>query len=879
MDPHSTDAIRAAFLSFFEARDHVVVPSSPLVPANDPTLLFTNAGMVQFKDVFTGKETRAFARATSSQKCVRAGGKHNDLENVGYTPRHHTFFEMLGNFSFGDYFKEDAIRYAWSFITETLGLLPDRLAVTVFEGDEEIPGDDEAAEIWTSVGVRPERIYRLGRKDNYWQMGDTGPQGPCSEIHYCLKPGPDMWDLHRVAESVGWLEIWNLVFMQFERSSTDSPLEPLPKPCVDTGAGLERLAMVMQGQTSTYDIDLFRSLLGEVARIARRSYGTHADDDVSMRVIADHARATSFLVADGIQPSNEGRGYVLRRIMRRAIRHGNRLGLEDLFFHEACTHVIRLMQGSYPELGRAEALIEKVAKNEESSFRRTLEKGLGLLEDQMARLPPGSELAASFVADLYDTFGFPIDLTRVIAEEQGRKVDEQRAHEEVRLKQSKGGGTVLSQDKTVATHWFTLRDQLGPTVFEGYKKTSGKAKIVALVRGDQTVDKAEEGDEVDVLLDRTPFYGESGGQVGDRGELSAKGLKVSISNTLKPLPELAVHRGRIVRGSLSVHDGVTASIDVDHRTDVMRNHSATHLLHLALREVLGEHVQQKGSLVASDRLRFDFSHFDPVTQDELRRIERRVSDLILRNAPTQVAEASIEEAKSAGAMMLFGEKYGDRVRTVRIGRDSFELCGGTHVKRSGDIGLFKIVSESAVASGVRRIEAVTGEGAVEWVLERERLLAQSAGALKATPEDLPSRIEKLVRRNKELERELEQTRAQAAVGSSSQPDEIEELNGVRVLFKRADGTPKKALRSLADRLRDKLQSGVVVLSSQEADRVSLLVAATKDVSARIDAGRLIKAAMGPMEGSGGGRADFAQGGGRADQLDAGLMEIRRELAS
>jgi alanyl-tRNA synthetase len=877
MDLRSTDGIRTAFLEFFAQRQHEVVSSSPLVPAHDPTLLFTNAGMVQFKDVFTGKETRRYTRAASSQKCVRAGGKHNDLENVGYTPRHHTFFEMLGNFSFGDYFKRSAIEYAWTFVTETLGLPPDRLAVTVFEGDDEIPADDEAAELWAEVGVPPAHIYRLGRKDNYWQMGDTGPQGPCSEIHYCLQPGPQMWERERVANSVGWLEIWNLVFMQFVKSSPDAALEPLPKPCVDTGAGLERLAMVMQGRSSTYDIDLFQDLLGRIADAAQVTYGVDEENDVSMRVIADHARATAFLVADGVQPSNEGRGYVLRRIMRRAIRHGRRLGHEVPFFHSSCDAVVELMAPVYPELQRARSLIEKVASNEETAFRRTLDRGLRLLEDEIGRTEDGERLAPGFVADLYDTFGFPIDLTRVIAEERGRHVDEQAALDEVKRKQSQGQRGSLNQEQAVEALWFGLRDEIGPTEFTGYDSGVETGVVRALIRGGAPVEEAVPGDEVAVVLDRSPFYGESGGQVGDRGVLEHADGKAEVSQTTKPLPELTAHHARVKQGRIAVGDRVLARVDEARRERTKKNHSATHLLHLALKEVLGDHVQQKGSMVGPDRLRFDFSHFEPLTPQQQRAIEDRVNELILRNAETQVSVGSMQDAQNQGAVMLFGEKYGERVRMVRIGGDSLELCGGTHVQRSGDIGLFKLVAESAVASGIRRVEALTGHAAVAWVQDHEQLLRQLAGVLKASPEELPQRVDKLLRRTKDLERELEQARTQAAMGGSAGSEATEELNGVKVLFKQADGTPKKALRALADQLRDRLQSGVVVLSSREEDRASLLVAATKDVTDRVDAGRLVKAAMGAMGGSGGGRPDFAQGGGRADQLEAGLEQLRQAV--
>ena len=876
----TTDQIRRSFLDFFIARGHAEVASSALVPANDPTLLFTAAGMVQFKDVFTGKDRRDYARATTAQKCVRAGGKHNDLENVGYTPRHHTFFEMLGNFSFGDYFKAEAIQYAWELVTQVFGIPVDRLAVTVFRGEDGIPADDEAAELWVAAGVPRERIFRLGKADNYWQMGDTGPQGPCSEIHYCMtEDTTGMLDQGKVERSEGWLEIWNLVFMQFVREAADGPLERLPKPSVDTGAGLERLAMVLQGKTSTYEADGFQRLLAGIAALANKRYGADAEDDVSMRVIADHARATAFLIADGVQPSNEGRGYVLRRIMRRAIRHGKRLGFDDLFFHQASNMVIEAMQGAYPELGRAATLIQKVAESEETAFRRTLDRGLKLLMDEMERSAGEVALRPEFVAELYDTYGFPIDLTRVIANEHQRAVDEDAAAAEVKRRQAKSGGELGSKDKAVERVWFDLRDRAGPTVFTGFASVVDKATVRGLVAGGGPVTSAAAGQEIAVVLDQSPFYGESGGQVGDTGELTWPGGRMAVTETTKPVPEIHVHIGKVLEGTLTEGAEVEARVDELRRDAVRKNHSATHLLHLALKEILGSHVQQKGSLVAPDRLRFDYSHFEPVSPEELAAIERRVNALVLANAETTVAEGSMSDAREAGAVMLFGEKYGDRVRMVRIGQISLELCGGTHVHRSGDIGLFKIVSDGALAAGVRRLEAVTGFGALDWAQAQDRLVRQVSGALRAAPDQLPDRIEKLQKRVKELERDLEKAQRQAVLGGSgaSPASEVEEIGGVKVLFKKADGTPKKSLRALADQLRDKLGSGVVVLTAQEEDQVSILVAATKDLTGRVNAGQVVKAVTEAMGGSGGGRPDFAQGGGPAARLEAGLERARSAL--
>ncbi len=878
---NSSHEVRRRFLDFFRERQHEEVPSSPLVPANDPTLLFTNAGMVQFKDVFTGRETRGYSRATSAQKCLRAGGKHNDLENVGYTPRHHTFFEMLGNFSFGDYFKEGAIRYAWDFVTDVLGLDPERLAVTVFEGEGNIAADEEAERLWLDVGVRADRVYRMPRSENYWQMGETGPQGPCSEIHYHVAdPTPDMWNPELIMKSVGWLEIWNLVFMQFQREKAGGPLTPLPRPSVDTGMGLERTAMVLQGRSTTYDIDEFAPLLDGIAAAAGRPY-RHSDgeDDVSMRVIADHARATAFLVADGVQPSNEGRGYVLRRIMRRAIRHGRRLGFEDPFLHEACGWVVKGMSSAYPELERAAALIEKVAENEEIGFRRTLDRGLRVLAERMEGHESGDALEPALVADLYDTFGFPIDLTRVIAEEKGLVVDEEAAMEAVRTKQAQGAGGDLNRDQAIAKAWFGLRDSHGATAFEGYESLQSKGRVVAILQEGSQVQALTAGEEGDVLVDRTPFYGESGGQIGDAGQLSSEGVQAAVLDAYRPLPELIVHRTRVTTGRLAVGDRVELRVTDERRAGIRRNHSATHLLHLALREVLGDHVQQKGSLVAPDRLRFDFSHFEPLTTEHREAIEARVSEMILANTATEVAIESLESARAAGAMMLFGEKYADEVRMVRIGGDSLELCGGTHVERSGDIGSIVIVTESAVASGVRRIEAITGPEALRHAQARERLVQEISRVLKVQPSDATERLERLVRRSKELERALEEAKAALALRGSGPADEppIEEIDGLRVLFKQADGTPKKALRTLADQLRDRLKSGVVVVTAKDGDTAALLVAATRDLGDRVHAGRIVQESTKPLGGSGGGRPDFAQGGVPTARLDEGLDRIRRAL--
>ncbi len=876
----STDEIRRAFLDFFKKRGHEEVASSSLVPAKDPTLLFTNAGMVQFKDVFTGKETRRYTRATTAQKCVRAGGKHNDLENVGYTTRHHTFFEMLGNFSFGDYFKEEAIVYAWELITKVLGLPLERLCVTVFCGDHEIPADEEAAALWAKVGVPKARILRLGRKDNYWQMGDTGPQGPCSEIHYFNEDDTqDMFQAGRVEASDGWLEIWNLVFMQFEREAKESELKKLPKPSVDTGAGLERLAMILQGVRSNYETDTFEKILKRIAEDAKKPYpGTDGRDNVSMRVIADHARATAFLLSDGVAPSNEGRGYVLRRIMRRAIRHGTRLGFDELFFDRACTHATDVMSGAYPELKDALPSIKKWTQNEETAFRRTLQRGLKRLSEEMKNVKKDGALDPGFVAKLWDTYGFPIDLTRVIANENGVRVDEEAA-QKAKSALQKSSAEPTRPGTEQPTLWQEASAPIKNGAFTGYETDENEAIVRGLAKKGCFVDQAVAGDEVEVALDQTPFYGESGGQVGDIGVLSWPEGQAEVLATKKPLKNLNVHRAKITKGQLGVGTRVLAGVDGKRRDAVRRNHSATHLLHLALKEILGSHVTQKGSLVAPDRLRFDYAHFASISVEDIRRLENRVNELILKNDKTQVEETDIETARTKGAMMLFDEKYGERVRTVRVGAESLELCGGTHVARAGDIGLFKIVSDAPLASGIRRLEAVTGLGALAWVQKQESILQDAASALKISSSALTDRVRKLVEQNRELERKLDALHTQAAMGAQDRNpmDQVERWNGVQVLVHRADGTPKKALRQLADRLRDKLQSGVVILTACSEGHAAILVAATKDLREQVHAGQVVKAVSQAMGGSGGGRPDFAQGGGKATKLDAGLRAARQAI--
>jgi alanyl-tRNA synthetase len=886
MNAPTAAQIRELFLRFFEERGHRRVASSALVPQNDPTLLFTNAGMVQFKDVFTGREKRDYTRATTAQKCVRAGGKHNDLENVGFTARHHTFFEMLGNFSFGDYFKQEAIAWAWEFVTgpQWLAVPKDRLAATVFAGEGTIPWDEEAYGFWKAQGVREDRIHKLGAKDNFWAMGDTGPCGPCSELHFfqgddvpCAEEAAGRKCLGVACDCDRWLEIWNLVFMQFERGQ-DGGLTPLPRPSIDTGGGLERMAAVAQGKRSNYDTDLFQNIIRAIEKLSGKKYGVNEDDSVSMRVIADHARATTFLVGDGVLPSNEGRGYVLRRIMRRAIRHGKRLGLEKPFLADVCAAVIEEMGAAYPEIRENRPFIVKVAAQEEESFRRTLDKGLLILEEEMGRLgKTGDAVVPGKVAfQLYDTFGFPMDLTRVIAAERGFGVDEagfDRNMAEQRARSEwKGSGELAVGDlqKAIAT-------ELGETHFLGYETPVAKAEVKAILANGARVAKAKQGDKVELVTAATPFYGESGGQVGDLGAITGPGGRVRVTDTQRPVPGLITHLGEVEQGELAVGDVVELAVD-DRRRDLIRaNHSATHLLHFALREKLGEHVKQAGSIVAPDYLRFDFSHFQPLTDDERREIERRVNELVRENAETETAVLELEKARQAGAMMMFGEKYGDVVRVVRIG-PSKELCGGTHVRRTGDIAFFKIASEESIASGVRRIVAHTGPKAVELSQREEDELRRAAALLKTGAFEVAQKIEGAQKRIRELERALEEAKGKVATAQSGDlVGQARDVNGAKVLTVKVQGDGK-TLRELADKLRDKLGRGVVALASEQDGKAILLVAVTKDLTAKLKAGDLVKEAAKLVGGSGGGKPDLAQAGGSDPAGIEKALEKVQELA-
>ena len=858
----SATEVRSAFLEFFRTRGHVIVPSSSLVPGNDPTLLFTNAGMVQFKDVFLGKERRDYLRAVTSQRCVRAGGKHNDLENVGYTARHHTFFEMLGNFSFGDYFKREAIRFAWDFLTRTLGLDPARLWCTVY------CDDDEAADIWLKdVGVSPQRFARLGEASNFWAMGDTGPCGPCSEIFYDHGPGvaggpPGSPD----EEGDRFVEIWNLVFMQFERSA-DGKMTPLPKPSVDTGMGLERIAAVMQGVHSNYDIDLFKNLIRAAATLAR----TTELDSSSLRVIADHIRACTFLVVDGVLPSNEGRGYVLRRIIRRAIRHGYQLGIQEPFFYKLVAVLEQEMGSAYTELTRGRAHAERVLKQEEERFAETLAKGMVLLEGAIRTLRGAKRIDGETVFKLYDTYGFPVDLTADVARERGLSIDQagfEAAMETQRRRSqesSKFGGDLRSGTVLEAR-----------TQFQGYEGLNADGRVVALLKQSAPVDALTEGEQGEVVLDRTPFYAEAGGQVGDAGELIAAGVRFVVTDTQRRNAAHS-HIGTLERGRIRVGDTLEARVDGARRQATALNHSATHLLHAALRQVLGTHVQQRGSLVAPDRLRFDFAHFQPVTAAELHEIERLVNAQIRANVAAETRVMDYDGAVAAGAIALFGEKYDKDVRVLRLGDFSMELCGGTHVHRAGDIGLFKIIAESGVASGVRRIEALTGEGALDYVEQNDALLKDLAGLVRGSREDVKDKVREQFERTRQLEREVRSLKDRLASGQGVDlAAGAVDVRGVKVVATKVEGADAGALRTAVDQLKERLKSAVVVLASVENPTKVLLVAGvTADQTARIKAGELAGAVAAQVGGRGGGRADFAQAGGsNPEALDAALESVQ-----
>lgn len=876
--------IRSTFLDYFRKNGHEAVASSPLVPRNDPTLMFTNAGMVQFKNVFTGLETRSYNRAATAQKCVRAGGKHNDLDNVGYTARHHTFFEMLGNFSFGDYFKEEAITFAWNLLTKEFGLNKDKLLVTVYHTDE------DAANYWKKIaGLSNERIIRIATNDNFWSMGDTGPCGPCSEIFF--DHGDHIWGgPPGSADEDGdrFIEIWNLVFMQFEQISKEERID-LPRPSIDTGMGLERIAAVLQGVHDNYDIDLFKALI----RASEEATGVKAEGGqrASHRVIADHLRSASFLIADGVLPSNEGRGYVLRRIMRRAMRHAQLLGARDPLMYRLLPTLIREMGQAYPELVRAEALISETLKLEETRFRKTLERGLGLLSDATENMNEGQSLDGETAFKLYDTYGFPLDLTQDALRQRGITVDTEgfsaameRQKAEARANWSGSG------DAATERVWFSVRDKVGATEFLGYDTEKAEGVVTALVRDGQMIDKAAQGETVSIIVNQTPFYAESGGQQGDAGFIYGDGFVIEVTDTVKKADGVFVHQAVIREGKLATGDAVELVVAHDRRSRMRSNHSATHLLHEALRETLGDHVAQKGSLVAPERLRFDFSHPKPISEEELRKVENIANEIILQNSPVVTRLMAVDDAIEAGAMALFGEKYGDEVRVVSMGTAtqgdkagktySLELCGGTHVRQTGDIGLVRIVSESAVAAGVRRMEALTGEAARLYLEEQDERVKAIASALKTTPSEALDRVNSLIDERRKLEKELTEARKKLALsGDSSKSDnDTKTINGVQFMGRSVAGVAPKDLKPLADEGKKALGSGIVAfIGVSEDGKASAVVAVTDDLTSRFSAVDLVRVASSALGGQGGGgRADMAQAGGpdgtKADEALAALAK-------
>ncbi|MGO8989357.1 MAG: alanine--tRNA ligase [bacterium] len=869
----TSDEIRRAFLNYFEERAHRIVRSSSLIPQNDPTLLFTNAGMVQFKSVFLGEEIRDYKRAATSQKCVRAGGKHNDLEIVGKTARHHTFFEMLGNFSFGDYSKKEAIQMGWDLLMRQWGLPVEQMWITIYLDD------DEAFHLWRKVGISEDRIVRLGEKDNFWAMGDTGPCGPCSEIVIdqgegvgCGRP-----DCRVGCDCDRFLELWNLVFMQYNRDS-DGKLQPLAKPSIDTGMGLERISAVLQGVKSNYESDLFTPLFKEIKGITHVSYGEEDRTDTSLRVIADHSRAATFLISDGVLPSNEGRGYVLRRIMRRAMRHGRMLGMDEPFLYRTVSKVVDLMKGAYPELRETEAFVSKVIQKEEERFSETLDSGLKILQEALGELQKKREtiLSGEVAFRLYDTYGFPLDLTAEILQEKGISFDEAgfRAQMEEQKQKSKQAWQGIGEGKTKEVYRRLANEGIRAT-FLGYEETQSESRILRLIKGDEVVPFAAEGDEIEVVTEKTPFYGEAGGQVGDRGVIFHQEFSLEVEDTIKPAGELTIHQVKVKRGK--VKEGMSAVLQVDRerRKAITLNHTGTHLLQAVLREVLGDHVHQAGSLVSAERLRFDFTHFTSMKKEEIERVEALVNQKIRENLEVETKIMAVEEALQTGAMALFGEKYGEKVRVVTVSDFSIELCGGTHSSRTGDIGLFKIVSESGVAAGVRRIEALTGEGAYGFVKEEERELWEIASSLKSAPGELSSKIERLLERQRELEREVSSSQDKLSYQElSNLLPSIKEIRGVKLLSAKVDGKDVKRMREFVDQLKGKIGSGIILLGGQSENKVSLIMGVTPDLTHRFNAGELIRKIALHVGGTGGGRPDFAQAGGTdSKKLDEALKAI------
>ncbi|HET9843433.1 MAG TPA: alanine--tRNA ligase [Gammaproteobacteria bacterium] len=850
-------ALRSLFLEYFEKNDHSVIPSSSLVPYNDDTLLFTNAGMVQFKDVFLGREKRTYTRAASSQRCVRAGGKHNDLENVGYTARHHTFFEMLGNFSFGDYFKREAIQLAWNFLTKELKIPAEKLWVTVFQND------DEAADIWLKeIGINPQQFARCGEKDNFWMMGDTGPCGPCSEIYYdhgkeIAGGPPGSID----AEGDRYIEIWNLVFMQYNRAP-DGSLTALPKPSVDTGMGLERLSAVMQGVHNNYEIDLFQNLIQHAAQIVE----THDATSQSLKVLADHIRSCSFLILDGVLPSNEGRGYVLRRILRRAIRHGYKLGAKQTFFYKLVEALVREMGDAYPDLKKNQSHIEKVIRKEEEQFAKTLDQGIKLLEQELRTLQ-SKTIPGSIVFKLYDTYGFPMDLTADYAREMGLSIDEHGFEQAMSVQRARARASHQFQ-----SDYHKVEQDLGESAFSGYATHADEGTVIALLKDGNPTDILQEGESGGVILHNTPFYAEAGGQVGDQGRLQNDNVLFTVEDTQKS-QKAHVHLGKLSQGTLRIGDKVHALVDENLRQRTRLNHSATHLLHAALRKIVGPHVQQKGSLVAPDRLRFDFTHYEPLSSDQIEAIEDCVNDQILANSLVQTDEMPVEEALASGAMALFGEKYGEKVRVLKMGNGfSVELCGGTHVNRTGDIGLLKILYETGIAAGVRRIEAITGNNATQYLRETQKQLSTICGLLKVDRLKASDRVAQMVKKQRELEKENERLSLKAASAQGQDLTEsARQIGSLKVLSLQIPGDPKM-LRGLMDDLKNKLGSGVIVLAVVHEQKISLIAGVTKDYTNKISAGELVNFVATQVGGKGGGRADVAQAGGNAPENLTNALE-------
>ncbi len=865
------DDLRSKFLAYFEQKGHTIVKSSSLVPDDDPTLLFTNAGMVQFKRTFLGEDKRLYVQAVSSQKCVRAGGKHNDLENVGHTRRHHTFFEMLGNFSFGDYFKERAIELAWDLVTRGYGVPEDRLWVSVYEKD------DEAHRLWADrTGIAEDRIVCLGEKDNFWSMGDTGPCGPCSEILVdqgkaigCGRP-----ECRVGCDCDRYLELWNLVFMEFNRDESGR-MTPLPKPSIDTGMGLERIAAVVQGVNSNYETDLFMPIIQEIEVLSGHSVGESPEDDVSIKVISDHSRAAAFLIGDGVLPSNEGRGYVLRRILRRAIRYGRTLDLTRPFLHQTAGKVSQVMKRAYPELLEADAYIKNIIKGEEERFLGTLDTGLRVLGDALGELKTKgiSEVPGDLIFKMYDTYGFPVDLIRDIVREDGISLDMTGFDQAMGKQRQRSRASLVAYPEESV--YGSLSAQGKRTEFKGYDRTSIDSEVLMVVRGGKAVEQATAGDPIELVSGTTPFYGEAGGQVGDRGRIFGKDFEMEVTDTVRDPNNIFIHKGSVLRGSISPGQIVTLSVDQERRLAIARNHTATHILHAVLRQVLGDHVKQSGSLVAPDRLRFDFTHFSAVEEKTLQEIEILINDRIQQNIPIQIAEMDAEEAFKTGATALFEEKYGDRVRLIAIEDFSKELCGGSHTERTGDIGLFKIVSEGSVAAGVRRIEALTGKVALSYIQETSRTLHTLAQMLKTNPEELTERFQKVITQLKSMDNELAALKAKtAAEGSDRLLSEVKTVNGVYVLAQEVSAGTPAALRDMADHLKAKMKSGIVVLGSRTADKVQLVAMVTKEHLGRYHAGQIVKEVAAVVGGGGGGRPDMAQAGGsKPEKLPEALARV------